>query len=263
MRIDMSKLGKLILLPNFLSQGKHDKDKDKGGEEKEEKEFLKSQKSFFPRCMEEKLHSLEGLFCESEKSARKFLLQFLEREKALSIPLILLSEHTKKEEFFSLLQPVVLGKTFGLISDAGLPCLADPGNEMVFLAREKGVEVEAILGPSAIILSLLLSGFSGQKFFFYGYLSREPEDTKKEIQKLEKMASFEKATQIWIEAPYRSDKMLQVLLESLQEKMILCVASDIYLPSQKILSYPVEIWKRKFSKIEIGKKPTVFLLSAR
>ncbi len=227
--------GKLILLPNLL----------------DENALLEQ---FLPAGVGSAVRSIQGLIAESEKSGRRYLRKFLSHEEMAAMPLRLLNEHTK--ELAELIEPLVKGETWGLISDAGLPCLADPGTDLVSLANSKGVAVETYAGPSSIIFALQLSGFSGQKFAFHGYLPRENPQIDQAIRDLEKRAKLE--TQIFIEAPYRSAKMLALLLTVLHPSTRLCVAASLTTPDQRVVSQSVAKWKQTPFRFE--KEPAVFLL---
>lgn len=229
--------GKLILLPNVLE------------------ESLPAD-PFLPASIAATIGQLDGLIAESEKSARRYLRRFLSHEKMASLPLRLLNEHTAPKEIEALLKPVIEGQTWGVVSDAGLPCIADPGAELVAAARRSNIDIEAIAGPCSLILALQLSGFSGQRFCFHGYLPRDAEELEKKIKDLEKRAKEE--TQIWIEAPYRSAKMLDALKIWLQPATRLCVAVNLTTPSQRVASHPIHQWKSL--PFEIGKEPAVFLI---
>ena len=214
---------------------------------------------FFPSILMEVVPKINGLIAESEKAARKFLRRFISREAMDRIEIRTLSEHTKKEELISLLEPILNGETWGLISDAGLACIADPGSDLIFLANQNGVQVETFIGPCSIVLSLQLSGFSGQNFSFHGYLPRDGHDLEIKLKNLEKQSSS--ATQIWIEAPYRSNKMLETLKRVLNPSTFLCVAASLTMKTQSVASLSVAEW-RKTSK-ELGKEPVIFLISTR
>lgn len=235
------KTSKIILLPNLLSEDK-------------ESLFL------LPSCVKDMVDQIDGLIAESRKSGIRYLITFTSRERANTLPILLLNEHTSEKEVSDLFSEIKKGGTWGLISDAGLPCLADPGSRMVQMAYENNIEVIALPGPSSIILALQLSGFSGQNFAFNGYLPRDPSELVERIKTLEKRALMEKSTQVFIEAPYRSDKLLQLLLSNLDGNMKLSVAVDLTMVSQSIYTFDVKKWKKK--QIEIGKRPAVFLFSA-
>lgn len=227
--------GKLLLLPNLLEE-------------------TLSHELYLPAALGQKVEMLQGLIAESEKCARRYLRRFLSHERMAAMPLKLLNEHTK--ELGELMAPLLRGETWGLISDAGLPCIADPGADLVALAQGAGVEVETFAGPSSILMALQLSGFSGQRFAFHGYLPREEAELQKKIGELEKQSAH--ATQIWIEAPYRSQKMLQALKHQLDVKTRLCVAASLTTPQQKVKSLPVAEWRETSFILE--KEPAVFLI---
>lgn len=146
---------------------------------------------------------LDGLIAESDRAGRRFLSRYPTKKPAAQTPIALFDD---PPEF--LLEPVLAGEVWGVISDAGLPCLADPGSRLVRRARERGITVEAIPGPSSILLALMLSGLSAQHFTFVGYLKRERDDHIRELEEAE-------GTQLFIEAPYRNQYTLEALVETL------------------------------------------------
>ncbi|MBM3197782.1 MAG: SAM-dependent methyltransferase [Chlamydiae bacterium] len=223
--------GKLFLLPNLLTE--------------EDECPLRS----MPSRVGEIVPSLDGLIAESEKGARRYLKKFPfpEGRRFQEVPIYLLNEHTKQEEITSLLEPLLQGKTLGLISDAGLPCLADPGAPLVFLARQKDIEVEAIPGPSSLILALMLSGLSAQKFSFLGYLDKDVEKRRFAIKQLEKESKQKGMTQVFIEAPYRSAALLTTLLETLEESTQLSVSTRLTYPDEMTITLPIRLWKKMTS----------------
>lgn len=225
--------GKLLLLPNLLD------------------EELPTE---LPPNVGKAVGSIQGLIAESEKMARRYLRRFLSHEEMAKMPLKVLNEHSK--EITSLLEPMIGGEVWGLISDAGLPCIADPGADLVALAHEKGVAVDTFAGPSSILMALQLSGFNGQQFTFHGYLPREVPDLERKVRELEKM----RGTHIWIEAPYRSAKMIELLSNVLMPNTKVCVAVNLTTPNQRVISQTIAKWKK--SPMTIGKEPAVFLLFA-
>jgi len=226
--------GKLYLLPNLLE------------------ETLPIE-PFFPLSVNEAVRSIQGLIAESEKMARRYLRKFLSHDDMAKMPLALLNEHSK--DLLELLKPLERGETWGLISDAGLPCIADPGADLVWLAHQKKIAVETFVGPSSIIMALQLSGFGGQQFSFHGYLPREVAELESKVRELEKRGG----TQIWIEAPYRSAKMLELLKRVLQPATKLCIAVNLTTPTQRVVSQPAARWKNLDFILE--KEPAVFLIS--
>jgi 16S rRNA (cytidine1402-2'-O)-methyltransferase len=168
------------------------------------------------------------------------------------MPLALLNEHTS--DLQTLIEPLLKGQTWGLISDAGLPCIADPGADLVFLAHQKKIDIKTFIGPSSIIMALQLSGFGGQKFTFHGYLPREIPALENKLKELEQ----EGGTHIWIEAPYRSLKMLEIAKNTLKPQTKLCVAINLTSENERVQSALVATWKQ--SSFPIEKEPAVFLI---
>lgn len=230
----MSK-GKLILFPTPLD------------------ESLSTEESL-PAFIGNKLLKIKGLICESEKPARRFLRRFISHEEMQRIELVLLNEHHTVATVQPQLEKMMNGEVWGLISDAGLPCIADPGADLVWHATQKGIDVEAIYGPCSIITALQLSGFSGQSFTFHGYLPKEEKLLEDRIRFMESQAKQQ--TQIWIEAPYRTDKMIRLLKQVLDQNTRLCVACRLTSPDQKVISARIKDWP----VIELNKQPAVFLI---
>ncbi len=228
----------LLLFPNLLAEGT-------------------SPDQFLPKSLGEAVKTIEGLIAESEKGGRHFLRLFSVRD----LPIKTLSEHTKEKEIDDLLAPLLKGGRWGLVSDCGLPCLADPGARLVFRAKRQGIRVHAFVGPSSITLALMLSGLPAQKFTFHGYLEREEEKLKREIRMLEKRSQQERSTELFIEAPYRNQKMLKTLLDTLHPTTLLSVAWDLTLPTEAVITESVATWK-KMTHPDIHKKPAIFLVMA-
>lgn len=190
--------------------------------------------------------TLQGLIAESEAGARLFLKRF-----KVHVPVQLLNEHTRDIDF--ILEPVLKGERWGLISDAGLPCIADPGAALVYRARVLNIAVETFTGPSSLLFALQLSGLPAQQFSFHGYPPRETEELKEYIRLKEREKGV---THLWIEAPYRSARLLSVMLETLSGSTRLSVAASLGSPQQRIVSRQVSDWK----PFALEKEPAVFLL---
>jgi len=233
----------LILLPNLLDESL-------------------SHEIFLPVSIGQAVHKLQGLFAESEKSARRYLRRFLSHEEMRKISIRLLNEHTKPNEFEELFEPLLRQETWGILSDAGLPCLADPGAQLVALAHRHQIPVDALVGPSSIVLGLQLSGLASQKFFFHGYLPREIPLLQHTLKALEKQSYEQGVTQIFIEAPYRSAKLLDLILEVLKESTCLCVALNLTTSHQRVISQKIIEWKKQKEALLIEKEPAVFLFRA-
>ncbi len=232
---------KLYLLPNSLDPNNFDM-------------------NLFPANLSSVVSSLNGIFVEDEKIARKYLLHFMNRDEMQNIQMEKLNKYTDDKELKEFISVIKKGGKFGILSDAGLPCIADPGSRLVELAQKNSIPVTSITGPSSILIALMLSGFSAQSFTFHGYLPRKTELLSKKLAFMEKSARLESFTHVWIEAPYRSDKMLQACIDTLHPKTLLCIAMSLTTEDEKVTTLPVSLWKQK--KTEIGKNPCVFLLAS-
>lgn len=212
---------------------------------------------FLPQSVFETVKKLQGLIAEDEKEGRAYLKLF--GIKPQNFPIRVLNEHTKKEELESLLEPILAGESWGLISDCGLPCIADPGSQLVLRARQKKIGIKTYPGPSSIMMALQLSGLSGQSFAFHGYISRD--DKPKDLKKWERRSLEEKETEIFMEAPYRNLSTFQKCLEILDKNTLFCLASDLTFPSEKVQTLTIAKWKEE-APPEIDKHPTLFLFTA-
>lgn len=204
-----------------------------------------------PSIVADKVKTLDGLIAESEKAGRSFLHRY--KRSAHTVPIALL-----REDYDFLLEPIEKGETWGMISDAGLPCLADPGSALVRRAREKNIPVEAISGPSSITLALMLSGLVARRFFFQGYLDR---DRIPHIRRLEHLSRKERAIQVLIEAPYKNSATFEALVNTLSPRTLLCTACQLTQPDQEVITLSVEEWRGR-KPPNIHKKPTIFLYMA-
>lgn len=232
----------LLLLPNLLGDHRH-------------------HELFLPASVDKAVSTLDGLICESEKAGRRFLSRFQTKKPVLEIPIAIYNEHTPDGDIDFLLEPIRQGERWGFVSDAGLPCVADPGSKIVRRARQSGIVVQAFSGPSSILLALMQSGLMGQRFAFQGYLKADEANRIKDIKRLETLSKIEKSTQIFIEAPYRNMHMMHSLMQTLDDQTWLCVAWELTTPDQGILSEPVERWK-KMPLPNLDKKAAIFLISA-
>lgn len=229
----------LLLLPNLLGDYHH-------------------AEVFLPASVFKAMQSIDGLIAESDIEGRRYLKHFETKKPSMEIPIALFNEHTPDHDLDFLLEPIVAGERWGLVSDAGLPCIADPGSKLVLRAIQRGIHIQAFVGPSSILLALMLSGLPGQKFFFHGYLAKEPTRRKNQIQHLAQQSHQEHATQLFMEAPYRNRHALEALLQTLPDHAWLSVAWDLTLPTQGVMTQLVSQWK-KCSLPNIDKKPTIFL----
>ena len=162
------------------------------------------------------------------------------------------------EELNSFLDPIYEGYNIGLISDAGCPGIADPGSDIIKIAHQSNIRVVPLVGPSSILLAIMSSGLNGQNFAFNGYLPIDRADKKNKIKELEKTSQQKNQSQIFIETPYRNNKMLEDLTKTLSGDTKLCIACDITLSTEYIKTLSVNEWKK--NKINIDKKPAIFII---
>lgn len=208
--------------------------------------------AFLPKTVNDAMQRIDGLIAESEGEGRRYLKRFATKKKPHEMPISLLNEHTRQNDLDFLLEPVLKGEIWGVVSDAGLPCLADPGANLVRRAQELKIPIEAFTGPSSLTLALMLSGLSGQRFFFHGYIPKKPEERSLALKSWEKMRGV---THVFIEAPYRNQHTLQTCLKTLRKETLFSIAVNLTLPDQMVHTARIGEWK----EIVIGKKPTVFL----
>ncbi len=213
-----------------------------------------------PPLIKEIVNLIDNYIVESEKSSRRFLIKCGVKKPIDELNFYLLNEHSKAEDCKKYILPLLEGKNMGLISDAGCPAIADPGAEIVALAHNKGIRVVPLTGASSIMLALMASGFNGQKFSFHGYLPVERNERIKKIKELEQESQAKKQTQIFIEAPYRNQKLAEDILQNCKQETLLCIACDITLPTEFIHTKNILQWKKQVP--EINKRPIVFLIYA-
>jgi 16S rRNA (cytidine1402-2'-O)-methyltransferase len=170
----------------------------------------------------------------------------------------LINKFTLAEELNSFLDPIYEGYNIGLISDAGCPGVADPGSDIIKIAHQSNIRVVPLVGPSSILLAIMSSGLNGQNFAFNGYLPIDRADKKNKIKELEKTSQQKNQSQIFIETPYRNNKMLEDLTKTLSGDTNLCIACDITLSTEYIKTLSVNEWKK--NKINIDKKPAIFII---
>jgi len=212
---------------------------------------------------------LDYFVAENAKTTRAFL-KILNAQQPLSKPLqeIRIAElniNTDAKALPDLLEPILAGADGGLISEAGVPAVADPGANLVRLAHAHGITVKPLVGPSSLLLAVMASGLSGQNFAFNGYLPVDAAARIKRIKQLEERARNEKQTQFFIETPYRNSAMLETLANTCQAKTLICVATDLTLATESIRTQTASKWKAELSSNkgpDFHKKPTVFLLLA-
>ena len=198
---------------------------------------------------------------ESVRSARRFLKKCDRDIDIDSLTFNELNEHTDLKDTVAieaLLDPIGRGEAVGVISDAGCPAVADPGADLVALAQRRGYKVIPLVGPSSILMSLMASGFNGQRFAFEGYLPVDASARQSRLKEMARRIDREHQTQIFIEAPYRNNQLIADLATHLPPRMRLCVASDITGEGQSIITRTIGEWRQ--SRYDYHKVPTIFLL---
>ncbi len=235
----MSKKGKLYLIPATL------------GETGETAEVI-------PIKINHLINTITEYIVENEKSARHYLKKLGINESLNNIILHPLNQHTLSKEILHYLDSIEVGKNIGLISEAGCPAIADPGEVIVKLAHKKNIQVIPLVGPSSLLLSLMASGMNGQNFTFNGYLPKERNERILKIRELERIVNQKKQTQLFIETPYRNIHLLEDILLYCNNETQLCIACDLTLPTELIKTKSIQEWKKQLP--DINKRPTIFLL---
>ena len=233
--------GKLYMIPTTLGESDVDK--------------------ILPLYVKEHLHSLDEFIVENSKTARAFLKKMNIPTPQNELKIHVLNKHTPTDEIHGFLNSCRNGTNIGLISEAGCPGIADPGAEITSMAHKEDIQVVPLVGPSSILLALMASGMNGQSFTFNGYLPIEKSERKKKLQNLEKNSRNYNQTQIFIETPYRNDKLIDSIYQNLQGNTKLCIACDLSLVSEYIKTKTVHEWK-KVSKPNLEKRPCIFLIHA-
>ena len=201
---------------------------------------------------------LRYFIVENVRTARRFLKRCNPAIVIDDLTFFTLNTHTTAAELPAMIAPLDEGHDMGLISEAGCPAIADPGADAVDMARRHGHTIVPMVGPSSIILGLMASGFNGQSFAFNGYLPIDKGARAETLRRLESRIRRERQTQIFIETPYRNNRLIAELCKSLPGDMLLCVASDITGRGEKIITRPVRQWAK--ASYDYGKVPTIFLL---
>ena len=206
--------------------------------------------------LEKTVNYLDEFIVEDLKTARRSLRKIGFKGEFDKCTSHVLNEHTDLKGIEKFLTSTEKGKNIGLMSEAGMPCIADPGSEIVKLAHKKNIKVVPLYGQSSIFLALAASGFNGQNFCFHGYLPKEQANRKKRLKEIEKAIP---QTQIFIETPYRNNHLLEDILSVCSPETLLCVAVNVTGSSEKIITRSIGEWKRG-ELPELDKQPAVFLL---
>ncbi len=204
------------------------------------------------------ISSVTVFIVENIRTARRFLKKVNPAIVIDDLTFFELNQHTDKKEINRFLDPIKNGLDIGIISEAGCPAVADPGAEVVKIAHTRNIQVVPLVGPSSILMALMASGMSGQNFAFNGYLPIKNPEKAMQIKMLEKRMQAEGQTQLFIETPYRNAQLLNDLLQNCDPMTMLCVAVDITLETEFILSKPVSYWKTNIPDIQ--KRPAIFMI---
>lgn len=230
--------GKLILLPNLISENDWD--------------------LVIPTKVRDTIIELKSIVTEDIRTARRYLRKLGYSGDFTDRNFYVLNKHTHQDDIIEFIQTCLQGEDLGMLSEAGLPCIADPGNSLVEMARSFNIDVVPLTGPSSIFLSLMASGFNGQNFAFVGYLPIDKIARKKRISELERIIKEQDQTQIFIEAPYRNQQLFESLIQNCNPNTILCIASNVTATNEWIKVKTIEDWKK--TKVDISKQNTIFLL---
>ena len=211
-----------------------------------------------PQYNTEIINRLSYFIVENVRSARRFLKKCNSEIDINALTFFELNQHTKKEEVSTYLSPMKAGHSIGVISEAGCPAIADPGADVVAIAQIEGYKVVPLVGPSSILMSLMASGFNGQSFAFHGYLPIDGNERVNKLKKLESRIYHEDQTQIFIETPYRNDKLAEDILLHCKSQTKLCIAMNISCENELIVTKKVGAWKGSLP--DMHKQPCVFLI---
>ena len=211
-----------------------------------------------PQTVKRAVELIDCYIVENEKTARKFIKSIVPEKVQATLQLSTLNKHTEIAEHNQMIQPCLEGINVGVMSEAGCPGVADPGAAIVKLAHEKGIQVIPLVGPSSILLAMMGSGMNGQSFAFNGYLPIDKSEKKAALKNFEKLSNDKNQSQLFIETPYRNNKLIEDLLQTLHPNTHLCIAADITLPTEYIKTMRIADWKK--AKIDLHNRPTIFIV---
>ncbi len=229
--------GKIHILPTFISE---------------------NNLASIPHATIEAIHKIKYFVVERARTARRYISLTKPPYKIEELSMVEINAK-QLSHIETVLNWIHSGKNVGLISESGIPSVADPGSDIISIAHQKGISVIPHTGPSSIITALSASGFNGQNFCFRGYLPIKDNELSQEIKKLETIVNRKDQTQIFIETPYRNDRMFKILISSLNKECKLCVAKDITGKNEFIKTKAIKDWV-KLSSFSIGKYPCIFLI---
>lgn len=243
----MKEKGKLYLIPTTLG----DTSNSELAKQSEPMDVL-------PQTVKRAIDFIDTYIVENEKTARRFVKSINPEKVQSNLKLSTLNKYTDKSEHFAMIKPCLDGHNIGLMSEAGCPGVADPGAVIVKLAHENGIQVIPLVGPSSILLAIMASGMNGQSFAFNGYLPIDKSEKKSALKNLEKLSGDKNQSQLFIETPYRNNKMLEDILQAINPSTYLCIACDITLPTEYIKTMRASEWKK--AKIDLHNRPAIFII---
>ncbi|MBR9915632.1 MAG: SAM-dependent methyltransferase, partial [Algicola sp.] len=211
-----------------------------------------------PISVKKVIEMIDDYIVENEKSARRFIKLINSRKQQSSLSFKVLNKYTQPEEIQHFLDDCKTGKSMGLLSEAGCPGIADPGADIVKMAHEQHIQVVPLVGPSSIVLALMSSGMNGQSFTFNGYIPIDKSERKTTLKRLERLSFDQNQTQLFIETPYRNNKILEDICSTLHPNTRVCIACDITLPTEYIKTMTVSEWKNV--NVDLHKRPSIFLI---
>lgn len=214
-----------------------------------------------PAGVADRMLSIKFFIVENVRTARRFLKKIHPRINIDELTFSVLNKRTQPQEVGRFLQPALKGNDIGLLSEAGNPCVADPGNLAVQAAHERDIRVVPTVGPSSIILALIASGLNGQNFAFNGYLPIDKKARERKLKALEMRSAKENQSQIFMETPFRNQQILEAVLSVCSEQTKLCIAADITTDTEFILTRSIRSWKKN-PLPDLNKRPTIFILQA-
>lgn len=216
--------------------------------------------STIPAIVTSRINKISVFIVENLRNARRYLKNLNRDIDIDRLTFYELNEHTPESEIPAFLDQTLNGADTAVLSEAGVPGVADPGAAVVRIAHEKGIKVQPLTGPSSIILSLMASGLNGQNFTFHGYLPIKRPERIKKLREIEQVIKRSGATQLFIEAPYRNDGLLTDILENCAPDTLLCVAADLTMDTEFLQTKPVNAWKK--NKPALHKRPVIFLMGS-
>lgn len=234
------KTAKVYLIPSLLGESEHSR--------------------VLPLYNLDVIRAIDTFVVENEKSARKFIKQVCPEKVQADLDIYILNKDTEPEEMLDLIKLLDQNKTIGIISEAGLPAVVDPGAQLVKVAQQKRIKVVPLIGPSSILLALMASGMNGQNFAFHGYLPIDKTERKKKLAHLEAESAKTGIAQIFMETPYRNNQMVDDLTKILRAETKICVACHITLEDEDIRTLSIKEWKNE--KYDFHKRPAIFVMQA-